>query len=406
MLFSYTGKEIMQMVRRKDNKGRVLEKGETQRKDGRYVYQYMDIDGNRKSVYASNLSDLRKKEKQIRRDFEDNINVVNAKMTLNELFDQYMELKTQIANSTRQNYINLWNGRIRDEWLGNRKICDIKKSDILRFYDSLYKELKYSTLKTFNGILSPCLEFAVNDDVIRKNPCKGCMKEFANDAEERIALTETQQREFLKFVQESKVYSVYYPMFSFMIGTAVRCGEAIGLTWNDVDFKNREISINHQLIYKKINGKYEFYADKPKTESGIRVIPMTREVYKALLEQRELQVSRGRRTNVEIDGYKDFVFSTKNRSPIMPSAVNNILLNIVNKYNLKKENTIELPHISAHNLRHTGCTRMAEAGMDLKVLQYVMGHSEANVTMKVYNHVLDERKRKEMDKVEKIRLIG
>lgn len=66
---------------------------------------------------------------------------------------------------------------------------------------------------------------------------------------------------------------------------------------------------------------------------------------------------------------------------------------------------IELPHISAHNLRYTGRTRMAEAGVDLKVLQYIMGHSKISVTMEVYNHVLAERNRKEMDKMEKIRLI-
>ena len=90
----------------------------------------------------------------------------------------------------------------------------------------------------------------------------------------------------------------------------------------------------------------------------------------------------------------------------MPSAVNNLLLNIVNKYNSTCNREVELPHISAHNLRHTGCTRMAEAGVDPKVLQYIMGHSKISVTMDVYNHISQERNRKEMDKLEKIRMIG
>jgi len=79
----------------------------------------------------------------------------------------------------------------------------------------------------------------------------------------------------------------------FMIGTAVRCGEAIGITWNDVDSNSREISINHQLIYKKIGNSYGFYADSPKTDSGVRTIPMTTDVYKALIEQRQNQLSKG-----------------------------------------------------------------------------------------------------------------
>lgn len=394
------------MERRKDNKGRVLQKGESQRKDGRYVYQYNDIYGKRKCAYAATLSDLRKKEKQIDRDLDDNIDTTGAEITLNEQFDKYISLKTQMRNSTKQNYIDMWNGNLRDSALGNKKLCDIKKSDILSFYNSLSERgLKYSTIKTFNCMISPCLDLAVDDDVIRKNPCNGCLSEFNIDSEERISLTEHEQEVFLEFIRQNKVYSAHYPLIVFMIGTAVRCGEVIGLTWNDVDFKNKEININHQLIYKKSGKSYGFYADSPKTDSGIRIIPMTTEVCKALIEQRQNQLLKGWRTNIEIDGYRDFVFSTKNRNPIMPSAVNNLLLNIVNRYN-SSVGEIELPHISAHVLRHTGCTRMAEAGIDPKVLQYIMGHSKISVTMDVYNHISTERNRKEMDKLEKIRLIG
>ena len=394
------------MKKRKDAKGRVLENGESQRKDGRYVFQYKDITGKRKCVYADNLSDLRKKKRQILRDIDDCIDTTSAEMTLNDLFDKYMSLKTQLANSTRQNYIGLWNGSIRNEWLGRKRICDIKKSDILRFYNSLSgRGLKYSTIKAFNCMLSPCFKLAVDDNIIRKNPCNGCLGEFENDKKERIALTESEQEELLIFVEHSKVYARYYPMLIFMIGTAVRCGEAIGLTWKDVDFKEKEIHINHQLIYKKRSGKYGFYVDTTKTSSGNRVIPMTREVCNALLSQRRIQMSKGWQTNVIIDGYSDFVFSTKNKNPIMPGAINNVLLNIVNSYNRMDDKKLELPHISAHNLRHTGCTRMAEAGMDAKVLQYIMGHSEISVTMNVYNHTSADRNRKEMNKLEKIRVV-
>lgn len=394
------------MERRKDNKGRVLEKGESQRKDGRYAYQYKDIYGKRKCIYANTLSDLRKQEKKISRDLDDNIDTIGAEITLNEQFERYMSLKASLANSTRQNYLGLWKSRVEDSYIGKKKLCDIKKSDILRFYNSLFEDgLKYTTIKAFNDLISPCLGLAVDDDIIRKNPCIGCLDGFNKDAKERISLTVQEQNAFLDFVRQSKVYSMHYPLIMFMIGTAVRCGEAIGLTWDDVDFKNKEININHQLIYKKTGNSYGFYADSPKTDSGVRIIPMTNDVFKALIGQRQNQLSKGLRTNVEIDGYSDFVFSTKNRNPIMPSAVNNLLLNIVNRYN-RTAREITLPHISAHNLRHTGCTRMAEAGVDPKVLQYIMGHGKISVTMEVYNHVSAERNRKEMDKLEKIRLIG
>ena len=101
--------------------------------------------------------------------------------------------------------------------------------------------------------------------------------------------------------------------------------------------------------------------------------------------------------DVEIDGRKGFIFTSKNGRPLQPSAVNNALYNIVDAYNkTEKERASRehrkpefLPSISAHILRHTGCTRMAERGMDVKVLQYIMGHANIAVTMEVYNHITE-----------------
>lgn len=404
------------MERRKDKKGRVLLKGESQRKDGLYVYQYKDGAGKRRSVYSKDLSALRKEEKRIQRDIEDGINAYGAEITLNQLFDQYMSLKTDLVNSTRMNYIGLWESRVRNDPIGNKKISQIRKSDILRFFCEMANSgLRYSTLRSFNGIIEPCFNLAVDDGLVRKNPCKDCLRKyFKNDARERTSLSVAEQNIFLGFIKNHKIYAKHYPMLAVMLGTAIRCGEAIGLTWNDVDLKNDIIHITHQLVYKKKDGRYQLYADTPKTGAGIRDIPMSREVKKALLQQREYQLAADMRTNAMIDGYCNFCFSTKNKNPIMPSEVNNVLYNIVQAYNEEEKIRADrekrppdlLPKISAHILRHTGCTRMAEAGIDAKVLQYIMGHSNIAVTMDVYNHVTTERNKKEMEKMEQIRLLG
>ena len=88
---------------------------------------------------------------------------------------------------------------------------------------------------------------------------------------------------------------------------------------------------------------------------------------------------------------------------------NDVLRNITNAYNKKESKLaaaehrepILLPHITAHILRHTACTRMAEAGMDPKILQGIMGHSDISMTMNVYNHGSIERMQNEMKKLEK-----
>ena len=109
------------------------------------------MSGKRKSVYAKDLSELRKQEKKINRDLEDNIDIEGSEITLNEQFDKYISLKRNLKKYTKQNYIDLWNCRIRNDVLGNKKLRDIKKSDILRFYNGLLsEELKYSTIKYYN----------------------------------------------------------------------------------------------------------------------------------------------------------------------------------------------------------------------------------------------------------------
>lgn len=197
-------------------------------------------------------------------------------------------------------------------------------------------------------------------------------------------------------------------MLQIMIGTACRIGEISGLTWEDVDMKKREIHINHQLVYEKVDGKATLYIDTPKSESGNRTIGMTSQVRNAFLEQKALCIRLGRRSVVEVDGYKDFIFLNNWNRPYTTTGFNAVLGRIVTHYNKEEQKKAEkekrkpllLPHISNHILRHTGCTRMAEAGMDIKVLQTIMGHSDPAITLKVYDHVDNERMKNEVLKVE------
>lgn len=137
-----------------------------------------------------------------------------------------------------------------------------------------------------------------------------------------------------------------------------------------------------------------------KTDSGIRVIPMTQEVQKAFEEQRKINFMLAKDKSIEVDGYSGFVFTAKSGRPLMPYGVNSVLYNIVDAYNkeevqkAKKEHRKAelLPKVSAHVMRHTACTRMAECRMDIKVLQYIMGHAHIDVTMDVYNHLGDRER--------------
>ena len=398
--------------KRKDAKGRNLNKGEGQRKDGRYYYQYKDTLGKKKVTYAWDLAELRRKEKIIRKDLEDRIDETSSKMSLNQLFDLYLSSKNpdKFRNTTRDNYIAMWNIHLRNSTLGNTEIRNIKKIHIQGFYTTLKEQgLSNSTIKLFHAMLSPAFELALDSDMIRKNPTKGCLDEYKGNSKVKEALTQEQQDILLNFVNGS-IYNSYEPMLRYMLGTACRIGEVIGITWDDVDMRKQEIHITHQLTYKRnSNGKTVFSISDTKTESGKRTIPMTLDVYNALLKQKKYKQLLGTPTDYSIDGYSNFIFTTKSGKPIAPNGFNNVLKNIVNAYNKKAISNAEqkhqkpvlLPHISAHTFRHTACTRMAESGMDIKVLQYIMGHSDITITMDVYNHV-DQNRIKIKREIEKM----
>lgn len=382
---------------RKDNRGRNLRTGERQRENGLYEYRYNDpVTGKRDSVYHMDLAALREMEKDIQKKLDEGIrtNAETRNLDVNSLFQMYIEVR-KLADQTRTNYVRMWNLHIRDD-IGRMKVIAVRPSHIKTFYSKMSKlDYSRSTIKLFHDMLYPAFEMAVDDDLIRKNPCKMALKDYGRDPKEKEALTNAQQNKLLDFVHDSNVYNVYYPMLVIMIGTACRCGEIIGLTWADIDLRNRQIRIDHQLIYKNLGEGTRFYITNPKTAAGIRNVPMTDGVKKAFEKQREYQFMMGIDRSVEIDGHKGFIFTSKSGRPLQPSAVNNILYNIVDAYNKKEtEQALKehrkpefLPVISAHTLRHTGCTRMAERGMDVKVLQYIMGHANIAVTMEVYNHI-------------------
>ena len=159
---------------RKDNKGRVLRLGERYREqDGRYQYSYLDSKGVRRYIYSKDLAKLREKEDELKRDQLDGIDhYVAGHITVNEVFDRCMAVKTNLRRTTRANYEMMYNKHVRNGF-GERIIGTIKFSDVKLFYRQLVTEdrIQPNTVSTIHCCLHPAFEMAVRDDIIRKNPC-------------------------------------------------------------------------------------------------------------------------------------------------------------------------------------------------------------------------------------------
>lgn len=376
---------------RKDSKGRVLRNGETERKDGRYVYRFIDQKtGKRRNIYAKDLPELREKERAAAADVDDNIRMDGniKKLTVNELFGRYLETR-EISDSTLVGYRSTWRNHVENT-IGQYKVVKVLPSDIKKLYVGLSQHMAKSSIRRIHNLLHPAFEMAVEDDIIRKNPAKSAFGDYGREAEEKKALTREQQRRLMEFLKKDNMYGCYYPMVSIMLGTGVRCGELVGLTWDDVDLEKKEIYVRRTLLYKNFGDGMEYRISTPKTKSGIRTIPMTDYVYDAFLEQKRLNALLGKdKYSFTVDGCRGFIFMTKRGRPLLMNSVNKILGNIVGAVNALEQEE-PFPLVSAHTMRHTFCTRMAENGMDIKVLQKVMGHANVNITMQVYNHVADD----------------
>lgn len=212
---------------RKDNRGRNLRTGESQRKDGLYMYRYKDErTGRRLAVYSPDLAELRKKEKEIEKDQSEGIltDTQFKNMTLNDLFEIHMDTR-KLAESTQANYRRMWNSLVRNE-LGQMKVVQVRPSHVRLFYSRLSKQkYSHSTIKFLHNMILPSFEVAVDDDIIRKNPAKRTLGDYGEPEKKRTALSFDQQKNLLNYVKNSEVFHIYLPLLQVMIGTGLRCGD-------------------------------------------------------------------------------------------------------------------------------------------------------------------------------------
>lgn len=392
--------------KRRDNKGRVLRNGESQRKDGRFMYKYTDNAGNIKYVYSWKLVktdtvpkgvkddlSLREKEKLIHRDLEDDISPCGGEMTVLDLVKKYVSQKTGVKHNTKANY-NFVINIIKKEDFGKKRIDKVKLSDAKGWLIKLQSDGRgYSTIHSVRGVVRPAFQMAVDDDLIRKNPFEFQLATVVvNDSVTREALTRKQERAFLKFVKEDKHFSRYYEGIYILFKTGLRISEFVGLTIADIDLKNGVIDVNHQLQRKR---NMEYVIEETKTECGTRLVPMTDEVKKCF---RKIVENRKKpKTEPMIDGKVGFLYLDKNDMPMVALHWEKYFQHICEKYN--KIYKAEMPKVTPHVCRHTFCSNMAKSGMNPKTLQKIMGHSDIGVTLNTYTHVGFEDIQKEMKKI-------
>ena len=392
--------------KRRDNKNRILHNGESQRKDGRYMFKYVDENGKAKYFYSWRLDkndvmprgkksepSLREKEKELEQNLFNGLVSDGANMTVLELVEKYLSLKTGVRHNTEANYkfvVNI----IKKEAFGKKRIDKVKESDAKGWLIKLQDDVRgYSTIHTVRGVVRPAFQMAVKDDLIRKNPFEFQLATVVvNDSVTREAVSRADERRFLNFVKEDPHYCRYYEGMFILFNTGLRISEFVGLTMSDIDFENMKINVTHQLQRKR---DMEYIIEDTKTACGTRQVPMTEEVAECF---RRIIANRPHyKVEPIIDGYAGFLYLDKDNNPMVALHWEKYFQHALEKFNSIYKD--ELPKITPHVCRHTFCSNMAKAGMNPKTLQYIMGHADIGVTLNTYTHLSFDDAKEEMDRL-------
>lgn len=393
--------------KRRDNKNRILRNGEFQQKDGRYRFTFKDKNNKRRYIYSWRLDkndptpvgknrepSLREKERRVEQEMFSEVAWQGGNYTVLELCEKYCSLKTGVRTSTKTGYNTVLNF-LRKDGMGRRRIDTVRISDAKEWLIKLQQVdgKSYSSIHTIRGVLRPAFRMAVEDDLIRKNPFDfELVSVVVNDSVTREAITRKQERDYLKFVREDRHFSKYYDAIYILFNTGLRISEFCGLTKSDLDFKENLIRVERQL---KRASDMRYYIEKPKTDKGQRFIPMSPEVAECF---RNVLANRPKvKIEPMVDGVSGFLCLDKNGRPMIALHLEKYMQHIREKYN--KIYRIQMPEITPHVCRHTFCSKMARSGMNPKMLQYIMGHSDISVTLNTYTHVTVEDAKNEFYRV-------
>lgn len=321
-------------------------------------------DGKRKYVRAKTKEELEAKLAALRTEISYGIDV-SCDSTVKEYAEYWLAATKDgsIAPNTLHRYRRMLELHIYPV-LGDKKLRDVR-APAVRQVMLRVRSLANGTQKVILWLIRSVFDSAVDDDLLLRTPVPKKLSAGGEPAEEVEALTPEQEKQLLAAAKEL----VIYPIVLALMETGMRRGEVTGLMWSDIDFEKDRIQIRRHVITHP-NGKPEV-VDGAKTDAGVRVIPLTSALKTCLLGLQKKSV---------------FVFPNSKGGVYSAAALTNNWTTLDKRVGF---------HTHPHQLRHTYCTKLFEAGLDLKQVQYVMGHADPDTTLQVYTHYRESLRHEE-----------
>lgn len=382
-----------------DNTRRAKGEGTIRKKGNGYEGRItVEVNGVRKqvSVYDKSQRVVVEKMQELRKKKDDNYYIENKNITLEEWLKEWMRVykRPYVSPRTYQGYVE--KSKTILEHLGNMQLQKIELYHLQKFISDLQIEGKSpKSLRHYYSILKMCFDDAIMCRHILLNPTRN-LKLPSMRRKELSIMTKEEQLVFESFMKKYRMG----PAYIVLANTGLRAGELSGLTWKDVDFENKALYVRRGMQkittydddFNKV--KRERKVTDVKTENSYRIVPMLDKVVRVLKEYKQkIQAEQEELAELgeEIKD-DDFIFKTKCNHPITSEYLRKTCQEICKSNNFRK--------VGIHELRHTFATRSIEAGIDLRVLQEILGHASYSTTADIYVHILGQVKLSQMNRLE------
>lgn len=351
-----------------------------------YSYELPSTDGKRKRVERAGG----KTKKEALESLNDALYKLKTgyvepkKLTFDEYFNDWVEsyIKENRKINTYDRYKELYKNNIKGH-IGKILLKDLKALHIEKLLQAEKKKgLSNTTLQTIYGVINSSLNRAVRLQVINDNMCK-----FVERPKREKFVANTLTIEEFNLLLNSLNKNNYgdYIFFLALITTielGLRRGEVGGLEWSNINFESNLISIKNNLIYT--NNSVEL--GTPKTEESERSIYISDELLEELKKHKKIQnlnkLEYGPLYEKNIFNKKEynFIFTWKDGKYIHPNYYTLKFNRLIKKIGINKK-------VRFHDLRHTNATLLLQQGVDFKVIQTRLGHSDISTTLNIYSHV-------------------
>lgn len=327
--------------------------------------------GKRKKFYFEKKQDAIKKKNEALNELERGMLATGEQRRLGEYLEDWLENvhKSKLRVGTYINYKKLIKYIVAD--LGDIWLQKLTPQQVQAFYaKKLDAKLSSKIVYNMHGVLHLALKNAVRWGLVSRNVCD-LVTPPSIVSREVVPLTEEQARLLIKHVRGHHLEV----LLATAVVTGMRRGELLALRWSDIDFARSRLLVLHSVNF--IEG-YGYVKGKPKTAAGKRVISLPEFLLDMLKDHRNQQLERSK-TAARWEDH-DLVFPNLSGSYLHLGHMGEAFRKLLKDAGL--------PTIHFHDLRHSAASILLCMGVNVKVIQELLGHSDISITLRTYSHLL------------------